>query len=70
MSQSGPDGPPPPRADPDELVQMNVRVPRRLRDQIDSRRGPLSMSRDKWVANALRWALRQPPVPAARRTPR
>lgn len=48
----------PPPAKPD-LVQMNVRVPRELRDQIDARRAQKDMSRDKWVANALRFALAQ-----------
>lgn len=51
-------------ADPgDELVQCNIRIPRRLRDQIDDRRTNLhsgKISRDKWMARALTWALAQP----------
>lgn len=60
-ADEGPDGPPLP--DPDELVQMNVRVPRSLRDELDERRGRLDLSRDRWVVNALRWALKQPGRP-------
>lgn len=60
----GPDGEP---AEVEELVQMNVRVPRSLRDAIDARREPLNLSRDKWVARALRWALAQP-KPSTRST--
>jgi hypothetical protein len=47
-----------PEPDPDELVQMNVRVPRKLRDEIDERRGKLRLSRDKWVVRALGFALK------------
>lgn len=48
---------------PEDRVQMNVRVPRWLREQIDTRRQILSdrhgvpFSRDKWVENAARRAL-------------
>lgn len=54
----------PDEVDPgDELVQCNIRIPRRLRDQIDERRAALpdgKISRDKWMARALKWALAQP----------
>lgn len=40
---------------------MNVRVKRSLRNDIDARRAPLGLSRDEWVARALKWALNQPP---------
>lgn len=55
--------PTPRRAEPgDELVQMNVRVPRSLREAIDARREELAarpennghFSRDRWVTNAIR----------------
>jgi len=45
--------------DPDDRVQMNVRVPRHLRDTIDTRRAPLHLSRDAWVSRALTWALQR-----------
>lgn len=41
----------------DPVVQMNVRIPKSLRDRIDARRGTKDMSRDLWVTNALRFAL-------------
>lgn len=47
----------------DQLVQVNVRIPRRLILEADRRRKNLPsgpVSRDKWVARALRWALSQP----------
>lgn len=48
--------------DPDELIQVNVRIPRALRDEMDARRATVNggMSRDKWAAAAFRFALRQP----------
>lgn len=53
--------------DPNELVQMNVRVPRWVRARIDARRAGMSdphtdkpLSRDKWVANAALYALEAP----------
>lgn len=53
--------------DPNELVQMNCRVPRWLRDRIDARRAGMTdpqsdkpLSRDKWVTNAARYALEAP----------
>lgn len=55
-----PEPPAAPTPDPDETVQMNVRVKRSIVDQIDARRAPLDLSRDKWVARALTWALAQP----------
>lgn len=49
-----------PARDPgDELVQMNVRVPKSLRDAIDARRASKGLSRDKWCTRALTWALQQ-----------
>lgn len=54
---------PTPSPDPaSELVQMNVRVPRGLRDAVDARRANVNggISRDKWVAKALTFALQQP----------
>lgn len=50
---------------PDPLVQMNVRVPQSLRDDIDARRAAVTdaktgregISRDRWVANAIRYAM-------------
>lgn len=44
-------GPKPPKR------QLNVRVPPDLIDQIDARRAVKDMSRDRWVENALRFAL-------------
>lgn len=58
--------PTPPRGTEDDpLVQMNVRVPRSIREQVDARRAELALrpennghfSRDKWVTNAIRYAL-------------
>jgi hypothetical protein len=52
---------------PDELVQMNVRVPASLRAEIDERRAEMrrrtgrKISRDQWVANAAKFALQQHP---------
>ena len=60
---------------PDELVQCNVRIPQSLRDEIDDRRATMKartgqrISRDKWLANAARYALQQhPPSPPGKRT--
>lgn len=56
----------------DELVQTNVRIPRGLRNAVDARRAVKGLSRDKWVANALRYALsaadRAPTTAPGRRT--
>ena len=54
--------PTPPADTPDDLVQMNVRVPRSLRDRVDERRATVNggISRDKWVARALNFALSAP----------
>lgn len=53
------------RNDPDDpLVQMNVRIPQSLRDQIDLRRSVKDMSRDRWVENALMHALAYRPQAA------
>jgi hypothetical protein len=57
----------------DELVQMNVRVPRSLRDAVDARRAELAalprnkghFSRDRWVTNALTNALTDRGAPPA-----
>lgn len=53
--------------DPNELVQMNVRVPRWVRGRIDARRKGMvdaktekPLSRDKWVTNAALYALEAP----------
>lgn len=65
--------------DDDPLVQVNVRVRRSLRDRIDQRRATLvdpktkrPMSRDRWLANAAKYALeaptRTPTVNTQRRT--
>lgn len=59
-TDAGPDGPP--AEPPVQRVQMNVRVPATLREQIDARREPLGLSRDLWVERALTWALAQPPA--------
>lgn len=43
-------------------VQMNVRLPAPLRDQIDARRatiGKTGISRDEWVRRAVTWVLAQ-----------
>lgn len=68
--QDSPDDPPP---DPNELIQMNVRVPRWLRDAVDERRDRVrdgqgkALSRDRWVTRALSFALKQPGNPVRRR---
>lgn len=61
MTSAAPIEPPeiPARSDDDPLVQMNVRVPKSLRDAIDARRATKGLSRDKWVTRALTWALQQ-----------
>jgi hypothetical protein len=53
--------------DPNEPVQMNVRVPRWLRARINARRAGMTdpandkpLSRDKWVVNAVKYALDTP----------
>lgn len=62
---------PAPDPQPDDLVQMNVRVPRWLRDDVDARRAQVNggISRDKWVARVMEWALRQPTTRAAPTAP-
>lgn len=45
-----------------DRVQMNVRLPRDLLEQIDARRAVKDLSRDKWVERALRFALDQHPA--------
>lgn len=54
--------PDPPPAE--KRAQMNVRVPVSLLAAIDARRGTKDMSRDKWVENALRFALASHPAAA------
>ncbi|UQS95208.1 omega transcriptional repressor [Pseudanabaena phage Pam4] len=53
------DPPPDTPATPDDdpVVQVNVRIPRSLRDAIDARRAVKGLSRDRWMANAARFAL-------------
>lgn len=63
--------------DPNDIVQVNVRVPRWVRDRIDARRAGMTdpatdrpLSRDKWVMNAALYALDAPtrtPTGATRR---
>lgn len=53
-------------APPDPRVQVNVRLPKALRDEIDARRAPLGLSRDEWIKRALTYAMQQRPD---RRTP-
>jgi len=64
-------------AEDDELVQMNVRVPRSIRAAIDERRKGLTdpatgrpLSRDKWVTNAAKYALLAPHRTPTRNTVR
>lgn len=45
----------------DPKVQVNVRLPVTLRDEMDARRAPLGLSRDEWMRRALVWAMSQPP---------
>lgn len=61
--------------EPDELVQMNVRVPRSVKAAIDARRAGLTdpvtgrqMSRDRWVTNAAKYALQAPRRPTSSTT--
>lgn len=69
--------PPADGGDPDEVVQMNVRVPRSLRDAIDARRAQVrnGLSQSQYVANAVRFALQHAPAaghfdtPAGRTAP-
>lgn len=49
----------PRRAEDDPLVQMNVRVPTALREQVDARRAALGLSRDRYVTRAAAHALHQ-----------
>jgi hypothetical protein len=51
----------PPLDAPDPRVQMNVRIPKSLRDTIDLRRGSLGLTRDEWIKRVCTWALMQPP---------
>lgn len=63
--------PPPADDESDPLTQVNIRIPRSLRDAIDARRALLPtddgrpVSRDKWAARVFRHALRQPAPGAA-----
>lgn len=54
--------PEPQPQDRDRLVQVNVRIPAWLRDEIDARRATVNggISRDKWAARAFKFALAQP----------
>lgn len=69
MTEPAPTPPP----DDDPLVQVNVRIPRSLRDRIDARREQLPtddgrpVSRDRWAARVFAHALRQP-LPGAKPT--
>lgn len=49
----------------DPLIQMNVRIPKSLRAQVDARREEVGLSRDRWVTNALTWILQQTVIPGA-----
>jgi len=50
-----------PRAKPDDpLVQMNVRIPRSMRVEIESRSMRVGIGRDEWLRRVMEWALRQP----------
>ena len=51
-------------------VQMNVRIPEDLRDEVDARRARKDMSRDLWVERALRFALAYGPGPTRSTRPR
>lgn len=51
----------PPLDEPDPRVQMNVRIPKSLRDTIDLRRATLGLSRDEWIRRAVSYALSVPP---------
>lgn len=58
-----PDAPVSPQVTPgsdDDRVQVNVRLPKALRDEIDARRAPLRMSRDEWMRRALTFAMQVP----------
>ena len=46
----------------DPLVQMNVRVPRSVVDQVNTRRAESGLSQSKWVTRALKFTLAQPRV--------
>lgn len=48
---------PPPRR------QMNVRLPEDLIEEVDARRAIKDLSRDRFVENALRYALTHHPAP-------
>jgi hypothetical protein len=54
----------PPLDEPDPRVQMNVRIPKSLRDTIDLRRASLGLTRDEWIKRVCTWALLQPPTQA------
>lgn len=65
------DPPPETPATPDHddpVVQVNVRIPRSLRDAIDARRAVKGLSRDKWMANAARFALQSAATTATKNT--
>lgn len=54
---------PTPETPKPKRVQVNVRLPEDLRDEIDRRRARKDMSRDVWVERALRYALATSPQP-------
>lgn len=54
-----PDTPTPPKP---KRVQMNVRIPEDLRDEVDTRRARKDLSRDAWVERAIRFALTHGPT--------
>jgi predicted HicB family RNase H-like nuclease len=47
---------------PPARKQFNVRLPVDLIEAVDARRARKDLSRDKWVENALRFALAQHPT--------
>jgi hypothetical protein len=59
--------------EPDNWVQMNVRIRRSMLNRLDGRRHALDLSRDDWIRYVVEWALLQPPgthVRARQRRPR
>lgn len=53
---------------PPKKRQMNVRLDPDLIDLIDQRRALRGLSRDEWVARALRYALQEQPAPSRPRS--
>jgi predicted HicB family RNase H-like nuclease len=43
-----------------EQIQINVRVPKGLKDAIEERRLKVGISRNEWMVRALTWAVDQP----------